>query len=215
MIYLEAFVLVLSTFFVRTAAHGADENIRYMPFGDSITESVCWRAKLWEKLQRTEYASVKFVGSSTDDYECKDARYDRANEGHSGFLAIDIANKNQLEGWLKRNPADVITMHLGTNDIVHNIATMDIIAAFTKLVATMRMSNSRIKLVVRPLACPSCLFPSLTWYRLHKSSQSALEITTQESSNSTPPSFLGPKSSIGLRARSGSWISIRDSARAT
>jgi lysophospholipase L1-like esterase len=41
-------------------------------------------------------------------------------------------------------------MHLGTNDIVQqNKAVTDIIAAFTKLVATMRTSNPKMKIVVR------------------------------------------------------------------
>ncbi|KAF2463243.1 SGNH hydrolase [Lindgomyces ingoldianus] len=123
--------------------------IRYMPFGDSITEIICWRAKLWEKLQTTEWKSVDFVGSGKTENNCKDTKYDRDNEGHSGFLAIDIANKKQLDGWLQKNPADVITMHLGTNDIVQqNKAVADIIKAFTTLVSTMRTSNPKMKIIV-------------------------------------------------------------------
>ncbi|KAH8719183.1 SGNH hydrolase-type esterase domain-containing protein [Phaeosphaeriaceae sp. PMI808] len=123
--------------------------IRYMPFGDSITEIVCWRSKLWNKLQGTEWATVNFVGSGKTENNCKDSKYDRDNEGHSGFLAINIANQGQLDGWLKTNPADVITMHLGTNDIVQqNKAVSDIIAAFTKLVNSMRTSNPKMKIVV-------------------------------------------------------------------
>jgi lysophospholipase L1-like esterase len=132
------------------SAQTANSTIRYMPFGDSITEIICWRSKLWNKLQGTEWATVNFVGSGKNENNCKDTKYDRDNEGHSGFLAIDIANKNQLDGWLKTNPADVITMHLGTNDIVQqNKAVTDIIAAFTKLIATMRTHNPKTKIVVR------------------------------------------------------------------
>ncbi|KAL1797126.1 hypothetical protein ACET3X_003732 [Alternaria dauci] len=123
--------------------------IRYMPFGDSITEIVCWRSKLWQRLQTTEWANVNFVGSGRTENNCRDTTYDRDNEGHSGFLAIDIANRNQLDGWLKTNPADVVTMHLGTNDIVQqNKAVTDIIAAFTKLIGTMRTSNPKMKIMV-------------------------------------------------------------------
>ncbi|CBX91681.1 hypothetical protein LEMA_P071890.1 [Plenodomus lingam JN3] len=148
-------IMVLSSFFylplfaLNTAAQSTNTTIRYMPFGDSITEIICWRAKLWQKLQSTPYANVDFVGSGKTENNCKDSVYDRDNEGHSGFLAIDIANKGQLDGWLKTNPADVVTMHLGTNDIVQqNKATADIIAAFGKLVASMRSSNPRMKIVV-------------------------------------------------------------------
>jgi hypothetical protein len=129
---------VLSLLGLSTAQNAT---LRYMPFGDSITEIICWRALLWEKLQATEWASVNFVGSGKTENNCKDTKYDRDNEGHSGFLAIDIANKNQLDGWLKTNPADVITMHQNKN-------VADILAAFTKLVGTMRTHNAEMKIVV-------------------------------------------------------------------
>jgi hypothetical protein len=141
--------------FLAALASGAlaqNATLRFMPFGDSITEIICWRALLWEKLQATEWKSVDFVGSGKTENNCGDTKYDRDNEGHSGFLAIDIANKNQLDGWLNKNPADVMTMHLGTNDIVQqNKAVTDIIAAFTKLVGTMRTKNPKVKIIVRPL----------------------------------------------------------------
>jgi lysophospholipase L1-like esterase len=149
MVYLKAYALFLSALAATTYAQSPNTTIRYMPFGDSITEIICWRAKLWEKLQSTPWSTVQFVGSGKTENNCRDTKYDRDNEGHSGFLAIDIANKNQLDGWLKTNPADVITMHLGTNDIVQqNKDVKDILAAFTKLVGTMRAGNARMKIVV-------------------------------------------------------------------
>lgn len=129
-------------------AAAQNTTIRFMPFGDSITEIVCWRALLWEKLQTTEWASVNFVGSGKTENNCRDTKYDRGNEGHSGYLAVNIANQNQLDGWLQRNPADVITMHLGTNDMVGNKGISEIIAAFTKMVGTMRSHNPKMKIVV-------------------------------------------------------------------
>jgi lysophospholipase L1-like esterase len=132
----------------------AASGLRYMPFGDSITEIICWRAKLWRMLQETEYKDVDWVGSGKTENNCRDTQYDRDNEGHSGFLAINIANQKQLVGWLQKNPADVITMHLGTNDIVQQRKpTAQIIEAFTTLVNQMRDSNPRMKIVVggRPL----------------------------------------------------------------
>ena len=166
MIYLRP--LTLSTLVAAATAMAANVNIRYMPLGDSITDDVGWRSKLWEKLQGTEFASVNFVGSSTHDRNCTDAKYDRNHEGHSGFLAVEIAKQNQLEAWLKANPADVITMHLGTNDIVHLTLTSDIIAAYTKMVATMRSSNPRMKIVVR-----SCFLRHLLCFLHTYSSQVA------------------------------------------
>jgi len=142
--------LILSALAAGAAAQNA--TLRYMPFGDSITEIICWRAKLWDKLQSTEWAKVDFVGSGRGENNCRNTKYDRDNEGHSGFLAINIANQKQLVGWLQKNPADVITMHLGTNDVNGNRGTNDIIAAFTTLVSQMRTHNPRIKIVVCILA---------------------------------------------------------------
>ncbi|RYP06111.1 hypothetical protein DL764_003333 [Monosporascus ibericus] len=132
------------------AGAASAQQLRYMPFGDSITEIVCWRAKLWQRLRTTEWGggAVDWVGSGRGENNCGDTEYDRDNEGHSGFLAINIANQRQLVGWLQRNPADVITMHLGTNDITQNRAVNDIIAAFTTLVGDMRASNPRMKIIV-------------------------------------------------------------------
>ncbi|KAF1958468.1 SGNH hydrolase [Byssothecium circinans] len=142
--------LTLTTLLALASTTLAQTPLRYMPFGDSITEIICWRALLWDKLQTTTaWKDVNFVGSGKTENNCGNTRYDRDNEGHSGFLAINIANQNQLDGWLNNNPADVISMHLGTNDIIQqNKPVADIIAAFTKLVATMRSKNPRMKIVV-------------------------------------------------------------------
>lgn len=158
-------MVALSSLLGALAVSGAlaqDVKLRYMPFGDSITEIICWRSKLWNKLQTTEWASVDFVGSGRGENNCRDTKYDRDNEGHSGFLAINIANQKQLVGWLQKNPADVITMHLGTNDIVQqNKAVTDIIAAFTTLVKQMREHNPKIKIVVCSMFLTSFLLQTL------------------------------------------------------
>lgn len=153
-----AITTLLTLLATASAVAAQNKTLRYMPFGDSITEIVCWRSKLWNKLQATtEWATVDFVGSGKTENNCRDAKYDRDNEGHSGFLAINIANQKQLVGWLQKNPADVITMHLGTNDIAQQSkSTADIIAAFTTLVKQMRDSNPRMKIVV----CTSVPSPS-------------------------------------------------------
>ena len=124
---------------------------RYRPFGDSITEIVCWRGLLWTQLQNAGYTNVDFVGSGTNQNPqgCSTSNYDKDNEGHSGFLAIDIANKGQLTGWLQKNPADIITMHLGTNDVGAQHSQADIMTAFTTLIKVMRTANPNMKIIVR------------------------------------------------------------------
>jgi lysophospholipase L1-like esterase len=141
---LSAFAALVAT----TAAQQGGSSIKYMPFGDSITEITCWRALLWHQLQNDGYTNVDFVGSNSNDFNCNDGSYDRQSEGHSGYLAYNIAQQNQLDGWLSQNPADIITMHLGTNDITSRKSTDDIISSFTSLVSTMRKHNANMKIIV-------------------------------------------------------------------
>ena len=122
--------------------------LKYMPFGDSITRYGCWRAYIWQKFQQDGYA-VDFVGGNKSSTNCNGLDYDRHHEGHPGFQAINIARDNQLPDWLKQNPADIITMHLGTNDILlGNHKTLDIVAAFGKLIDQMRTSNPVMRIIV-------------------------------------------------------------------
>ncbi|KAF2183573.1 carbohydrate esterase family 3 protein [Zopfia rhizophila CBS 207.26] len=126
----------------------AQTKLRYMPFGDSITEFGCWRAFLWQKLQQDGYTNVDFVGSMTSQTQCSGINYDKNHEGHAGYQAVNIANQNQLVGWLQRNPADIITMHLGTNDANARRSTQDVINSFSKMVDQMRAANPRMRIIV-------------------------------------------------------------------
>jgi lysophospholipase L1-like esterase len=143
-------ITFLSALAAAVAAAPSATPIRYMPMGDSITEIICWRGYLYQALQQANYTDVKFVGSNNDENPsgCPIENYDKHNEGHSGYWAINIANQNQLVGWLKQNPADVITVHLGTNDITNHQSTSSILAAFTTLVGQMRAANPAMKIIV-------------------------------------------------------------------
>ena len=50
--------------------------------------------------------------------------------------------------WLKSNPAKIITMHLGTNDIRGGYGTKAILAAYSTLIDQMRASNAVMKIIV-------------------------------------------------------------------
>jgi hypothetical protein len=139
-----------------------------MTLGDSITGNPgCWRALLWQKLQNNGIAKdVKFVG--TLPAQGCGFQYDGANEGHGGFLAVDIANQNQLSGWLGKTHPDIVMMHLGTNDVVRGLSPLvanvinspqwnnkspaEITGAFSKLVYQMRASKTSMKILVSILS---------------------------------------------------------------
>lgn len=124
-----------------------------MPLGDSITEITCWRAKLWDLLANAnDVSNVTFVGSMTDNTQnctATHADWDHHHEGHSGYLAINIANSN-LTGWLASAKPDVVNFMLGTNDVAQGHSTSEITAAYTKMVQEMRASNPNMKIIVSP-----------------------------------------------------------------
>jgi lysophospholipase L1-like esterase len=92
--------------------------IRIMPLGDSITrgvhgssDSTGYRRALYQSLTGAGH-SVDFVGSQTDGTPTD---FDRNHEGHSGWRADQI--RDNISSWLTTNPADIILLHIGTNDI--------------------------------------------------------------------------------------------------
>ncbi|MFC3381891.1 SGNH/GDSL hydrolase family protein [Couchioplanes azureus] len=132
--------------------------VRIMPLGDSITGSPgCWRALLWRRLPARR---VDFVGTRPAR-PCGFA-HDGRHEGHSGYLATDVAARGLLPGWLSATDPDVVMMHLGTNDVWRHRSAAAILAAFTTLVGQMRAANPRMTILVAqvlpmdPAGCAGC-----------------------------------------------------------
>ena len=117
------FSLIVFIFFLQTVlVSTAFATIRIMPLGDSITQGfnsgeidpdrqVSYRKALWDKLIAAGY-DVDFVGS-LDSGSALFA--DPDHEGHEGFRDDQIAAF--IYGWLEVNPADIILLHIGTNDL--------------------------------------------------------------------------------------------------
>jgi lysophospholipase L1-like esterase len=146
---------------VTTPALSAAAPVRIMPLGDSITGGPgCWRALLWDRLQRTGFTDIDFVGTIPGG-GCSVA-HDGDNEGHGGFQATGIANQDQLPSWLSSTRPDIVLMHLGTNDIWNSTPTATILAAYSKLVDQMRAGKPNMKIVVAkiipmtPSGCAWC-----------------------------------------------------------
>lgn len=111
-------MLLWGCFSARTVA---GEPVRIMPLGDSITKgagtspSNGYRKPLHLNLTNNGY-NVDFVGGETDgDFA------DNQHEGHGGWHAeedgaVDDIN-DHVYGWLVDNPADIVLLHIGTNDI--------------------------------------------------------------------------------------------------
>ncbi|MEO3871670.1 GDSL-type esterase/lipase family protein [Nonomuraea sp. B12E4] len=145
---LAAMLALAAAVLIATTSQAGAAPIRIMPLGDSITGSPgCWRALLWNRLQSTGHTDIDFVGTLPPQ-GCG-VSYDGDNEGHGGFLATNVANQNQLPGWLAATRPDIVLMHFGTNDVWSNIAPATILSAFTTLVNQMRASNPNMKILGR------------------------------------------------------------------
>ncbi|MDD5011120.1 MAG: GDSL-type esterase/lipase family protein, partial [Phycisphaerae bacterium] len=97
--------------------------VEIMPLGDSITLGVGtipyngYRKSLYNKLITAGY-SFNFIGNKTDGNfpDCD-------HEGHSGWHASGGTNGGILPNvynWLTAKPADIVLLHIGTNDITYS-----------------------------------------------------------------------------------------------
>ncbi|MBD3402605.1 hypothetical protein GF420_06895 [candidate division GN15 bacterium] len=94
--------------------------VRIMPLGNSITDGAVgssddtgYRRSLYLQLTSAGY-SVDFVGTQTRGIPTD---FDRNHEGHGGWHANQI--RDNVYNWLVINPADIVLLHIGTNDISH------------------------------------------------------------------------------------------------
>ena len=110
---------------------------RIMPLGDSISDGietyqsnvnppegppaaqrVGYRQVLRNRLEQEKYA-VDFVGSLSSGTGA--GLVDVQHEGHSGITQANVAD--DVANWLTGNPADVVLLHIGTNDVFRTGST--------------------------------------------------------------------------------------------
>lgn len=103
-----------------------DRPVRYMPLGDSITEGYPghlggYRTLLWQQLVQRDGDDIDFVGSQSSG---PPALGDLDHEGHGGWCIDgpcggnpdrDVAKK--IQGWIMQYRPDIVSVHLGTNDL--------------------------------------------------------------------------------------------------
>jgi lysophospholipase L1-like esterase len=136
---------------------------RIMPLGDSITGGVssaeCYRLYL-DRLLTAAYYSFDFVGTLTGhrwDYLPADSVFDVDHEGHWGMDAhIMRANAG---GYARAKMPDMVLLHIGTNDILHEKDTAQSIDAMLGrtaneiggIIDTLRKVNPNIVIFVAKL----------------------------------------------------------------
>lgn len=165
-------VLILSLLFSVAVLNRAQANdpIRIMPLGDSITQSNTnynsYRRPLWFKLQDGGY-NVDFVGSDTLHYGADnqpnglppDPDFDTDHEGHWGWRADEILNGldemtpqeqavNNLSVWAADAVPDIVLMHLGTNDIFQGDTPEQATADLGAIIDVLRGVNPNVVVFV-------------------------------------------------------------------
>lgn len=138
---------------------------KIMTFGDSITAATCWRARFWEDLEKNGYKNFQMVGSQDSSGNCSDPNYDGHNEGHSGYLVVNLANEEpngEMDGWFSANPPDVVLMHIGTNDVWNKLPTTTILDAYGVAIDTLRKYAPNVVILLaqiipmNPSGCSVC-----------------------------------------------------------
>ncbi|KAI1468809.1 carbohydrate esterase family 3 protein [Daldinia caldariorum] len=136
----------------------SQSKFKIMPLGDSITEITCWRAKLWNNLKASNLTDkIEFVGSVNNTQSCDTADAEFAtqhHEGHTGYLAIDVAY-DHIDKWLDGARPDVVTFMLGTDDVARGRRIEDVVEAYSNMVRSMRKYNAGVRVVVRSRLVPS------------------------------------------------------------
>jgi lysophospholipase L1-like esterase len=147
---LNTFWRTLFIFSMLTTLSFSTDPIKIMPLGDSITngdrnipqnpdaniskykpyqhpdskDKIAYRGKLWDLLKEDGYTfdaasgDLDFVGSSQRGSEYNSS-FDTDNEGHGGFTTKQILD--HISDWLDQNSADIVLLHIGTNDPAFNI----------------------------------------------------------------------------------------------
>ncbi len=152
-------VLLLPAGALATApvARAADEPVRVMALGDSITGSPgCWRALLHRDLTAAGHR-VDMVGTLPPQ-GCGFA-HDGDNEGHGGALVTDVAASGEAARWFAATRPQVVLMHFATNDVWSDRSSQQVLDAWTTLVGQMRAVDPHVVVVVAqiiPVAPPTC-----------------------------------------------------------
>jgi lysophospholipase L1-like esterase len=119
---------------------------------------------LWRQLHADGFTNIDFVGSLM--FQNCGEEYDGDNDGHGAYLVTGIMNGNYprpeegtVDSWVQNANPDIVLMHFGTNDVMSNIASSQILQAFDFILNKIRGKNPQAILLVAqiiPVAASSC-----------------------------------------------------------
>ena len=181
--------------------------VKVMPLGDSITAAYGYKEELWRLIQAAGLKRTDFVGNAPYQYTTGDI--DPDNNGYGGYVASYLlraagtgspkdayfTDERDLETWFQGQAPDIVILHIGTNDAWGAADADTVLAAYTKLLKTMRGKNPRVTLVVSqliPMAVPGCDYCEASiqkinaaippWAQLNSTPESQVLVVDQHSS---------------------------------
>ncbi len=146
-------IVFVGIFSTVPVAASAQEVIRILPLGDSITqggnERTSYRRTLWLKLKQHGF-NVDFVGSQKEfQYASPPDKlldFDLDHEGHWGWETNEIVDS--LPTWLESYTADIALVHLGTNDFDRGESIPDTLKDLDSVLSLLRESNPDITILL-------------------------------------------------------------------
>jgi len=127
-----------------------------MPLGDSITQGFglpgAYRTVLWEQLVERDHDRIDFVGSQ---YGGPPALGDKNHEGHSGWCISGSCSGSghdlvlpHIDDWMRDDQPDIVSIHLGTNDINHGASGSTAAGRLDQLVGRIYADNPHTYVVL-------------------------------------------------------------------
>ncbi|MDZ7268027.1 MAG: Ig-like domain-containing protein [candidate division KSB1 bacterium] len=128
-------------------AHG---QLKIMPLGDSITDgdgssnAAAYRSGLYTRLTN-EGIAFDFVGSLSGGSGFPDIQH----EGHGGYRADQI--RDNVKDYLQRNPANLVLLLIGTNDLSQNQGVTSTHAEIGEIIDNIFQFNGLIEIYLATL----------------------------------------------------------------
>jgi acyl-CoA thioesterase-1 len=118
--------LLLPTACTSAAGPPPTQAVRYLALGDSITDGFgvpgAYRTVLWQRLVERDHDRIDFVGSESGG---PPRLGDQDHEGHPGWCIDGPCSGSgtdlelpRVDDWMRRSRPDVVSVHLGTNDLL-------------------------------------------------------------------------------------------------
>jgi lysophospholipase L1-like esterase len=126
--------------------------VKILPLGDSITQGgsgyASYRRNLWLLLKDAGY-KVDFIGSQDDFHgevadKLKD--FDQDHEGHWAWETGELDLR--LEGWLDGYQADIVLLHVGTNDFDRGQSNQSTMQELASIIDKLRNNNSNVVILL-------------------------------------------------------------------